>query len=59
MDFAGNAALMMHMGEGNWRMARRDEPIRVLRSTLKAILDVPVDPLLLAFSLEPGPCTLS
>jgi L-arabinose isomerase len=58
MDFAGNAALMMHMGEGNWRMARRDEPVRVLRSTLKAIMDVPVDPLLLAFSLAPGPCTL-
>jgi L-arabinose isomerase len=58
MDFAGNAVLMMHMGEGNWRMARNDEPVRVVRSTLKAILDVPVDPLLLAFSLQPGPCTL-
>jgi L-arabinose isomerase len=58
MDFASNAALMMHMGEGNWRMARRDEPVRVLRSTLKEIMDVPVDPLLLAFTLEPGPCTL-
>jgi L-arabinose isomerase len=58
MDFAGNAALMLHMGEGNWRMARRDEPVRVLRSTLKEIMDVPVDPLLLAFTLEPGPCTL-
>jgi L-arabinose isomerase len=59
MDFAGNAALMMHMGEGNWRMARRDEPVRVLRSTLKEIMEVPVDPLLLAFTLEPGPCTLA
>ena len=49
---------MMHMGEGNWRMARRDEPVRVLRSTLKEIMEVPVDPLLLAFTLEPGPCTL-
>jgi L-arabinose isomerase len=58
MDFAGNAALMMHMGEGNWRMARRDEPVRVLRSTLREIMEVPVDPLLLAFTLEPGPCTL-
>jgi L-arabinose isomerase len=59
MDFAANAALMMHMGEGNWRMARRDEPVRLLRSTLKELLDVPVDPLLLAFTLEPGPCTLA
>ena len=58
MDFAHHAALMMHMGEANWRMARRDEPIRMLRSTLKAIMDVRVDPLLLAFTLEPGPCTL-
>jgi L-arabinose isomerase len=58
MDFAGNTALMMHMGEGNWRMARRDEPVRVVRSTLGALMEVRVDPLLLAFTLEPGPCTL-
>jgi L-arabinose isomerase len=58
MDFAHNAALMMHMGEANWRMARRDEPVHVLRSTLGAILDVQVAPLLLAFSLEPGEATL-
>ncbi len=57
MDFAGNAALMMHMGEGNWRMARQDEPIRLLRSTL-GLVSVRVDPLLLAFSLQPGDATL-
>jgi L-arabinose isomerase len=57
MDFAGNSVLMMHMGEANWRMARQDEPIHVLRSTL-GLVDVPVDPLLLAFSLEPGEATL-
>ncbi|MCP4197698.1 MAG: hypothetical protein GY762_11170 [Proteobacteria bacterium] len=57
MDFAGNAALMMHMGEGNYKMARRDEPIHLLRSELR-LIDLKVDPLLLAFSLEPGEVTL-
>ncbi len=57
MDFAGNAALMMHMGEGNWRMARADEPVHVLRSNL-GLVDLRVSPLLLAFSLEPGVATL-
>ena len=57
MDFAHNAALMMHMGEGNWKMARNDEPIHMLRSTL-GLVPVEKDPLLLAFSLEPGEVTL-
>jgi len=57
MDFAGNSALMMHMGEGNWKMARQDEPVRLLRSTL-GLVPVRVVPLLLAFSLEPGEATL-
>jgi L-arabinose isomerase len=57
MDLTGNAALMMHMGEGNWTMARQDEPIHLLRSTL-GLVDLRVDPLLLAFSLEPGEATL-
>ena len=57
MDFAHNAVLMMHMGEGNWTMARKDEPIRALRSTL-GLVDLRVAPLLLAFSLEPGDVTL-
>jgi len=58
MDFAHNAILMMHMGEGNWRMARRDEPVHVVRSSLNEILAVRLAPLLLAFSLEPGAATL-
>jgi L-arabinose isomerase len=58
MDFAGNSALMMHMGEGNPRMARPDEPIRVVRSTLGAIMPIRTPPLLLAFSLRPGEATL-
>ena len=57
MDFAGNSVLMMHMGEGNWKMARKDEPIHLLRSSL-GLVDIRVNPLLLAFSLEPGDVTL-
>ena len=57
MDFAGNAALMMHMGEGNWKMARKDEPVHLVRSEL-GLVDLRVAPLLLAFSLEPGDVTL-
>jgi L-arabinose isomerase len=57
MDFAGNAALMMHMGEGNWKMARVDEPVHLLRNSL-GLVDVRAEPLLLAFSLEPGEATL-
>jgi L-arabinose isomerase len=57
MDFAGNSALMMHMGEGNWKMARRDEPVHLVRSNL-GLVDLRVGPLLLAFSLEPGVATL-
>jgi len=58
MDFANNAVLMMHMGEGNWRMARKDEPVHVLRNSLDAIMDVRTSPVLLSFSLEPGEVTL-
>jgi L-arabinose isomerase len=57
MDFAGNAALMMHMGEGNWRMARPDETVRLLRSN-QGMADLRYEPLLLAFSLKPGDATL-
>ena len=57
MDPAHDAVLMMHMGEGNWTMARKDAPIHLLRSTL-GLVDLKVAPLLLAFSLEPGAVTL-
>mgnify|MGYP001098279533 CR=1 FL=1 len=57
MDFVGNSALMMHMGEGNWKMARRDEPVHMVKSEL-GLVPMRIDPLLLAFSLEPGVVTL-
>ena len=58
MDFANNTALMMHMGEANWKMARPDEPIHLVRSTIGSLFDVKYNPLLLAFSLQPGEVTL-
>jgi L-arabinose isomerase len=57
MDFAQNSILMMHMGEGNWKMARKDEPVHALRSALNMV-ETKYEPLLLAFSLEPGAVTL-
>jgi L-arabinose isomerase len=57
MDPANDAVLMMHMGEGNWKLARDDAPVHLLRSTL-GLVDLRVDPLLLAFSLQPGDVTL-
>ena len=57
MDPAHDAVLMMHMGEGNWKMARRDAPIHMLRSKL-GLVELKIAPLLLAFSLQPGEVTL-
>jgi L-arabinose isomerase len=57
MDFAGNSALMMHMGEGNWKLARKDRPVRLVKSTL-GIADLRFPPVMLGFSLEPGDVTL-
>jgi L-arabinose isomerase len=57
MDFAGNSVLMMHMGEANWKLARKDYPVRLAKSTL-GIADLRYPPVLLGFSLEPGEVTL-
>lgn len=57
MDFGGNSALMSHMGEGNWKLARKDRPVQLVESKL-GIADLRVPPVLLSFSLEPGDVTL-
>jgi L-arabinose isomerase len=57
MDFGGNSALMSHMGEGNWKLARKDQPVRLVGDRL-GIVDLRVPPVLLSFSLEPGEVTL-
>ena len=57
MDFARNAFLMSHMGEGNWALARQDRPVRLIKRTLGiGGLD---DPPTFLFQYDPGPCTLA
>ena len=56
MDFANNAVVMSHMGESNWRMARKDQPIRLIRKPFPFGDCHP--PASLCFALEPGPATL-
>ena len=57
MDFAGNGVLMNHMGEGNYRLARTDRPVRLRRRPF-ALVDLK-PPLLLWFAHRPGPVTLA
>ncbi len=57
MDFARDAFLMSHMGEGNWALARRDRPVRLIKRSLGiGGLD---DPPTFLFQYDPGPCTLA
>ena len=48
---------MSHMGEGNWRIARDDRPVRLIKRPI-AIggLD---DPPTFLFEYQPGPATLA
>jgi len=57
VDFEGDAVLMSHMGEGNWKMAREDFPIQ-MRSDPFDMIPLQVNPVSLVFSLRPGPATL-
>ncbi|MBX9387066.1 L-fucose/L-arabinose isomerase family protein [Streptomonospora nanhaiensis] len=57
MDFPTDSILMSHMGEGNWKVARRDEPVRLIKRPLGiGGLD---DPPTLLFRIQPGPATLA
>ena len=57
MDFPTDSILMSHMGEGNWRIARSDRPVRLIKRPI-AIggLD---DPPTFVFEYQPGPATLA
>ena len=57
MDFPTDSVLMSHMGEGNWRIARADRPVRLIKRPI-AIggLD---DPPTFLFEYQPGPATLA
>ena len=57
MDFEKNSILQSHMGEGNWKIARKDRPVRLIDRELGiGGLDNPPTVL---FSAEPGPATLA
>jgi L-arabinose isomerase len=57
MDFPSDSILMSHMGEGNWRLARDDRPVRLIKRPLGiGGLD---DPPTFLFQYRPGPATLA
>ncbi|MBE0653774.1 MAG: L-fucose/L-arabinose isomerase family protein [Bacteroidales bacterium] len=57
MDFEKDSVLMSHMGEGNWKIARKDKPIRLAYRELGiGGLDNPPTPVFMA---EPGEATLT
>jgi L-arabinose isomerase len=57
MDFPSDSVLMSHMGEGNWRLAREDRPVRLIKRPLGiGGLD---DPPTFLFQYRPGPATLA
>jgi L-arabinose isomerase len=57
MDFPTDSILMSHMGEGNWKIARSDKPVKLIKRPI-AIggLD---DPPTFLFEYQPGPATLA
>jgi L-arabinose isomerase len=56
LDFHRDSAFMSHMGEGNWKIARKDRPIRLIDRALE--IGELENPPTLVFSAESGPATL-
>jgi L-arabinose isomerase len=57
MDFPSDSVLMSHMGEGNWKIARRDRPVRLIKRPLG--IGRLADPPTFLFQYQPGPATLA
>jgi L-arabinose isomerase len=57
MDFPSDSVLMSHMGEGNWRIARADQPVRLIKRPLG--IGRLADPPTFLFQYQPGPATLA
>ncbi|MGB6453253.1 MAG: L-fucose/L-arabinose isomerase family protein [Streptosporangiaceae bacterium] len=57
MDFPSDSVLMSHMGEGNWRVARSDRPVRLIKRSLG--IGRLGDPPTFLFQYQPGPATLA
>lgn len=57
MDFPTDSVLMSHMGEGNWKVAREDEPVRLIKRPLG--IGGLADPPTVVFRYRTGPATLA
>jgi L-arabinose isomerase len=57
MDFPSDSILMSHMGEGNYAVARDDEPVRLIKRSLG--IGRLEDPPTFLFRIQPGPATLA
>jgi L-arabinose isomerase len=57
MDFPSDSVLMSHMGEGNWKVARSDRPVRLIKRPLG--IGRLEDPPTFLFQYQPGPATLA
>ena len=57
MDFPSDSVLMSHMGEGNWKIARKDRPVRLIKRPLG--IGRLGDPPTFLFQYQPGPATLA
>jgi L-arabinose isomerase len=57
MDFPSDSVLMSHMGEGNWKIARTDRPVRLIKRPLG--IGRLADPPTFLFQYQPGPATLA
>lgn len=55
MDFGMGSVLVSHMGEGNWKVARRDRPVRLIDRALG--IGGLGNPPTTVFSAQPGPAT--
>lgn len=56
MDFTRGSILMSHMGEGNWKTARKDEPVRLANRELG--IGGLENPPTTVFRMAPGPATI-
>ncbi len=57
MDFPSDSVLMSHMGEGNWKIARADQTVRLIKRPLG--IGRLADPPTFLFQYQPGPATLA
>ena len=57
MDFPSDSILMSHMGEGNWKIARADRPVKLIKRPLG--IGRLADPPTFLFQYQPGPATLA